>query len=211
MNKKVMKLASKGKRLGAFCLDEIIPAILHIVLFSSVCAMFVGSNVVMYGDGFGYSYGTGNIGSSLISFTIATFVYLIYLIVQIVFYTKSKTIGKALLGMQVVSSKDGNPVSVWIMIVREWFAKKASGVVFCLGYIWILIDDKNRAWHDKIMDTYVIDVAETDAMNKPKNEVKEVVELAVEASEEQEKQEQPAYEIEDKVEIIEDKPEDSAE
>ena len=86
--------------------------------------------------------------------------YLFYLAVQIYFYTKSKTIGKAVLGLQVVSSNNGEPIGIGYMILREWFAKKAVGSILGLGYIWILIDDKNRGWHDKIMDTYVVDVKE---------------------------------------------------
>ena len=50
------------------------------------------------------------------------------------------------------------------MILREWFAKKASGAAFCLGYIWILLDSKNRGWHDKIVDTYVVDLNESEKL-----------------------------------------------
>jgi len=30
-----------------------------------------------------------------------------------------------------------------------------SGLVICLGYLWILIDENERGWHDKIAGTYV--------------------------------------------------------
>ena len=43
------------------------------------------------------------------------------------------------------------------MLLREIIVKKASSSVLWLGYIWILIDKYNRGWHDKILDTYVID------------------------------------------------------
>ena len=44
--------------------------------------------------------------------------------------------------------------------------------MFFLGYIWILIDDKNRSWHDKILDTYVIDVKETESLNAAGSDTK---------------------------------------
>jgi hypothetical protein len=88
-----------------------------------------------------------------------------YLVIQMIFFNKSKTIGKAALGLQVVSSKDGTPIGFWKMLFREWIVKSASGSVFLLGFIWILIDDRNRGWHDKILDTYVVDLKESAALH----------------------------------------------
>jgi hypothetical protein len=51
------------------------------------------------------------------------------------------------------------------MFFRECFVKSASGSVFGLGYIWILLDEKNRGWHDKILDSYVVDLKESERMN----------------------------------------------
>jgi pyruvate/2-oxoglutarate dehydrogenase complex dihydrolipoamide acyltransferase (E2) component len=36
--------------------------------------------------------------------------------------------------------------------------------VLYLGFFWILLDEKNRAWHDKILDTYVVDLHGTRAL-----------------------------------------------
>lgn len=170
MNKKVMKLATRGKRFGAYCLDEVIPAILSIIILIACARIFAMTDYSYgypYGYGFGYGYGGGmGVGGSVAVITVASLLSLAYLAVQIFFYTKSKTIGKAILGMQVVSSTDGQPVGVWKMLLREWFAKKASGAACLLGYIWILIDDKNRGWHDKICDTYVVDINETAKMHQ---------------------------------------------
>ena len=52
-----------------------------------------------------------------------------------------------------------------MMLLREWIVKGASSYVFMLGFIWVLIDDKNRGWHDKILDTYVIDQKESARLN----------------------------------------------
>lgn len=171
MEKKVMKLASRGKRLGAYLIDRVVPVILSMITLGSIVALCYTPRILMpYTYGFGNGYGGLDGGysdvGSVLALLVCMLIYIAYLVVQLIFYSKSKTIGKAILGMQVISSKNGEPVDFWVMLLREWFAKKASKVVFCLGFIWILIDDRNRAWHDKIMDTYVIDLKETENLRK---------------------------------------------
>lgn len=169
--KKVMKLASRGKRLGAYCIDAVIPIIASIMYLAATVAMMV-KRAMNFGDfGFGYGYGYpgygyGQSSGASTTMTIAVILWIAYLIAQIVFYRQSKTLGKAALGLQVVSSTDGEPIDFWKMLFREWFVKRASSSIFFLGYIWIAIDDKNRGWHDKILDTYVVDLKETEVMNR---------------------------------------------
>lgn len=168
--RKAMKLASRGKRFGAACIDMVIPAVsCFIALIAAVMAI---ANEIAYGNygyGFGYGYGYGyNSGPSagvITAFIISMLLSIVYLVIQLIFFNKSKTMGKAALGLQVVSSKDGEPIGFWKMLFREWIVKGASGSVFLLGFIWILIDDRNRGWHDKILDTYVVDLKESEAMN----------------------------------------------
>lgn len=173
--RKAMKLASRGKRFGAACIDMVIPAVSCFIAF--VAAVVMIANEIAYGNygygfgapGFGYGYGYGY-NSGLSAGTVAALIIsmllsIAYLVIQLVFFNKSKTIGKAALGLQVVSSKDGEPIGFWKMLFREWIVKGASGSVFLLGFIWILIDDRNRGWHDKILDTYVVDLKESEAMN----------------------------------------------
>jgi hypothetical protein len=93
------------------------------------------------------------------------FILLAYIILELILFAKGKSIGKAILGLQVVSSTDGKPFRFWKMFFRECFVKSASGSVLGLGYIWILIDEKNRGWHDKILDSYVVDLKESEKMN----------------------------------------------
>ena len=90
---------------------------------------------------------------------------IVYIIVECVFFAKGKSIGKAMLGLQVVSSENGKPFRFWKMLFRECIVKSASGSVFALGYIWVLIDEKNRGWHDKILDSYVVDLKESEKIN----------------------------------------------
>ena len=173
--RKAMKLASRGKRFGAACIDMVIPAVsCFIALIAAVMAI---ANEIAYGNygygfgepGFGYGYGYGYNGrpsaGTVTAFIISMLLSIVYLVIQLIFFNKSKTIGKAALGLQVVSSKDGEPIGFWKMLFREWFVKSASGSVFLLGFIWILIDERNRGWHDKILDTYVVDLKESEALN----------------------------------------------
>lgn len=175
-DRKVMKLASRGKRLGAFCIDFAVPMITSIVFWIALMVAVAtympsgGSFGYGYGYGypdFGYGYGYGSRipGGASAAMIISVLIFIAYTVVQLVLYNKSRTIGKAALGLQVVSSKDGEPIGFWKMLLREWIVKQASGSVFMLGFIWVLIDDKNRGWHDKILDTYVVDIKETEAMN----------------------------------------------
>ena len=179
-NKRVMKLASRGKRLGAYCIDTAIPfVVLNIIMITSGISAsrsrrFLNDPFGMYGFDYGYGYGNRNgfgynpqiSGVASVLITVSVLVLMAFLIVQLIFFSKSKTMGKAALGLQVISSNDGKPIGFWMMLFREWFVKRASTTVFMLGLIWVFIDEKNRGWHDKILDTYVIDQKESEKMNR---------------------------------------------
>jgi len=46
----------------------------------------------------------------------------------------------------------------FIMLIREWIGKAIiSGMIFSLGFLWILFDRDNQGWHDKLVSTYVVD------------------------------------------------------
>ncbi|HEX6128507.1 MAG TPA: RDD family protein [Candidatus Limnocylindria bacterium] len=65
------------------------------------------------------------------------------------------TPGMKMMGLRVVRDLDGGPISTGQAILRlvgYW----VSGLVFYLGYIWILIDKRRRGWHDLMAGTVVI-------------------------------------------------------
>lgn len=86
-------------------------------------------------------------------------VMVVIFIYQIILFAKGQTIGKKLLKMQVVKRETQVPLNFFGMLIRETVGKWISGLVFSLGYIWILIDEKNQAWHDKLVDSVVVDLA----------------------------------------------------
>lgn len=64
-----------------------------------------------------------------------------------------QTPGKALLGLVIVQA-DGGPLRPGPAIVR-WLGYWLSGILF-LGYLWILVDDRRQALHDKLARTLVV-------------------------------------------------------
>lgn len=173
-----MKLASRGKRFGAACIDAFVPFVSYLMYSAVMAANGIKINYPGYGYGFGndfgygygygYGYGIGNqrlTGASAVIMVVVFLILLAYIIAEFILFAKGKSIGKAILGLQVVSSTDGKPFRFWKMFFRECFVKSASGSVFGLGYVWILIDEKNRGWHDKILDSYVVDLKESERIN----------------------------------------------
>ena len=161
MAKKRMKLAKPGKRLGAACIDGVIPFVLYIIII--IAASSRNSYSYNYNYNNEFSYGYHETTGSPVAAGIAGILLLAYLIVELVFYAKAASIGKKILGLQVVSSIDGSPLGFGRMLYREFIVKQASAVLM-LGYIWILVDERHRGWHDKIMDTYVVDNKATAAV-----------------------------------------------
>lgn len=166
MAKKKMKLAARGRRFAAGCIDGVLPVVAYTVIMLLTGEKGgPGYNSYGFGYGYGYEYGyeynASLSGPSAVIVAIMGILMLAWLIAEFVFFAKSKSIGKAILGLQVVSSIDGKPLGFWKMAFRECIVKSASNVLM-LGFIWILIDDKNRGWHDKILDTYVVDLKETE-------------------------------------------------
>lgn len=65
-----------------------------------------------------------------------------------------KTVGKALLGLRIVSKTGGKIGSV--MALRRCFGWIVALTFFGLGFFWILISRDRRGWHDYIAGTCVI-------------------------------------------------------
>jgi len=158
--KRVMKLATRGKRFGAGLIDSVPVAFITILFFGGVIGGVVSliqdamNSLSEYGSYYSNQpYVTGGVSYP----SVIIVLMLIFLGAELYFFSRSQTIGKAILGLRVVDARTGRPVGFAKMLLREIIVKKASSSVLWLGYIWILIDKYNRGWHDKILDTYVID------------------------------------------------------
>jgi uncharacterized RDD family membrane protein YckC len=84
-----------------------------------------------------------------IFFLVLTFLYFIFF-----FSTTGQTVGKAIMGLRVVTT-DGRRMGVKRSFIRT-FCYTLSLAPFGMGFLWVLGEDRRRAWHDKIAHTYVL-------------------------------------------------------
>ena len=141
-----VKFASPAARLIAYIIDVVIVGAVSLVLFIvlGLIAAVAGSN------GAGLIAGLGIIIAFLV-WLVFTFLYFPY------FWAKSgQTPGMKMQHIKVVRDADGGPVSggaAFIRLIGYWI----NGIVFYIGYIWILIDKRRRGWHDLLAGTCVIE------------------------------------------------------
>lgn len=79
-----------------------------------------------------------------------------FVVVYFIFFwtTIGQTPGKYILGLRVVSH-DGKRLKLFQAVVR-YLGYYLSGLLVGLGFLWILIDDQRRGWHDRLAGTCVI-------------------------------------------------------
>jgi len=75
-----------------------------------------------------------------------------------------QTLGKALMGIRVVST-DGQFITFRRGVVR-FLGYWVSTLVFFIGFLWALADDRRQTWHDKFAKTYVIYAWEAEGQGK---------------------------------------------
>lgn len=66
------------------------------------------------------------------------------------------TPGKMALGMKILKT-DGSKIGIGTAIGRYLLQGLFAALTCQLAYIAILVDSENRGWHDKVMDTMVVD------------------------------------------------------
>jgi uncharacterized RDD family membrane protein YckC len=76
------------------------------------------------------------------------------------------TIGKRVAGLAVVDEA-GRPPGLMRGGVR-YIVSLASGLVFGLGYFWMIWDEQKQTWHDKAAGTHVVHAAHRAAANAPR-------------------------------------------
>ena len=136
-------LASPARRLAAYILDIAIPAFVTIVMVAGAAGAAAASE------------GQEPTNESLAAGLIPLAALAAYLITAIIMFFRGTTPGKWMVGLRVVR-QSGKRAGFMTMFFREFIGKMLSGLVFCLGYFWILIDKDNQGWHDKLVTTYVV-------------------------------------------------------
>jgi uncharacterized RDD family membrane protein YckC len=80
----------------------------------------------------------------------------VFAVAVIVFWKyRSATPGKMVLSARIVDADTGNAMSLGQCIVR-YFAYIVSILPLGMGFLWIAVDRRKQAWHDKIAGTVVI-------------------------------------------------------
>lgn len=87
---------------------------------------------------------------------LALLLWMAYVCVFVYLFRQGQTPGKKLVGVRVIKESGAEPGLV-VMILRECLGKWIAGMIFGLGFIWVLIDEGNQGWHDKLLNTYVVD------------------------------------------------------
>ena len=140
-----VRFADHGPRLISFILDHLI--ILGISLVILAAFLIVAGIFAAIGVDF---LAATSVIAAILGFFVVYFVYFPY------FWTKDgQTLGMRPFKLRVVMDKDGGKVTMGPAILRlvgYWIDQ----IIFYLGYIWVLIDNRRRGWHDLIAGTVVI-------------------------------------------------------
>ncbi len=138
-----MNFAGFISRLSAFAIDTVIIAI---TFFGSALMIALVAAMLSRNEPISTDF------NDLLAGFLLTFYFIFY---NAFFWSiTGRTPGKALLGLQVVR-KNGGKVHPLRALARSLAYFVALGPAF-IGFLWILIDNKRRGWHDKIAGSAVI-------------------------------------------------------
>jgi uncharacterized RDD family membrane protein YckC len=143
-----VEFAEFGPRLVAYIIDGLIVGGLVIVVLVSWALFALAS---------------GGIANDAMSAGAAVSVVLLVVALTVVglgyfpwFWSRDgATPGMKMMGLLLVRDQDGGPIGGGQAILRL-VGYAVSGMVFYLGYVWILVDKRRRGWHDLIAGTVMI-------------------------------------------------------
>ena len=100
--------------------------------------------------------GSDQVFSALTGPRFAAIFFFLFLYLYFIFFfsTTGQTVGKAIMGLRVVTT-DGKRMGVKRSLIRT-VCYTLSLAPLGLGFLWALGEDRRRAWHDKIAHTYVL-------------------------------------------------------
>ena len=147
-------------RALAILIDGLVAAAMFLVFLIPSILFFVYS-VQFYEDEFGeLKFVVTNLGLFLAGVAVLIVGFLVNL--GFVFwnniYRVAKTgagIGKKVMGIAVVRQDNGQFLSVGMSFLRYLMYVLLTSVCF-INYFWPLIDGQRRAWHDMVVETYVV-------------------------------------------------------
>jgi uncharacterized RDD family membrane protein YckC len=158
--------ASFGLRLGAFLLDSLLYGLLSLVFIVPGVVMIIasfrdcetvdrfdGTTDIVCPDGAPEAgLIAGGIGVMLLGVLFVAFLY-----VRAMGRT-GQPWGARIVGVKVVKQGTGATIGFGAALGRSLFANIFSSAVFYLGYLWMLWDDQQQTWHDKVVSSVVVKV-----------------------------------------------------
>ena len=135
------QIATTGKRLSAFFIDDIVVSIFLLVIFYNQLSSFKDP-------------------ATLILFLESNF--LTFLFLRVIYHTffvwqNGMTVGKMMMKIKVVEMDTGYTPSFGVAFLRAGF-RVVSETVFYLGYIMAYFNPMVQTLHDKLAKTVVVDV-----------------------------------------------------
>lgn len=136
--------AGFGPRAAAFLIDRLLLALalLFVRLPASIAAMF----------------GHGGFTSRAFLFSFSALDVVCWVLSAVYFilltYFTGSTLGKKVMRLRVENA-DGSPLRLIDVIYRETAGRFLSGILY-LGYVMVLADKENRAFHDWLCGTRVV-------------------------------------------------------
>jgi len=156
INKNKIKVIEEYEYEYASFFDRFIATLIDTFIFIFV---IYGLLYLFFGVGIFLSESDSSPISTLEGDPLITYIFInnIFPIIAIIwFWMKYKgTPGKIAMGIQIIDEKNGDSLSLGKSIIR-YFGYIISSIPLCLGYFWIFIDKKNRAWHDIFAGSIVI-------------------------------------------------------
>jgi uncharacterized RDD family membrane protein YckC len=149
--------AGFSSRAVAIIIDFVIISLVSAVTVAALSLFFGISSVQRFIDWLNSVLpGIINIFDALTSPPFGALFFLLFQYLYFVFFfsTTGQTVGKAIMGLRVVTT-DGRRLGVKRSFVRA-LCYTLSLAPLGLGFLWVLGDDRRKAWHDKIARTYVL-------------------------------------------------------
>jgi uncharacterized RDD family membrane protein YckC len=141
------ELAGRWSRLLAAIIDGIIAGVISWLI-----------SIPLVGGSAMFDSGTAHMGHRLGANGISAVVAILYFTFQ---HGKwGQSVGKRALGIRVVRSTDGGPISygtaAWRVVFTYLISLVTCGLGGLLDALWILWDGRKQALHDKVAKTYVV-------------------------------------------------------
>lgn len=164
-----MAYASFGKRLGAYLLDLLIVGVPNLIGFAVLNNTLPRKDpeiCTIDGDLFLCEpLEPVSVGILIISW-VAFFAIVIGWYFGYNEGRRGQTVGKRIVGITVVDKFTHQYIGTGRGIGR-YFARILSGMVFCLGYLWMIWDRESETWHDKMVNSSVLDTSMVEHQQRP--------------------------------------------